>query len=293
MESIPVLIISGQARYVTTVRGMGLKLRSTGIQEYDIVKSAAPMTKYAVMIEKKEDVRYCTEKALYLMKSGRRGPVWLDVPLDVQGAMIDPDTLRGYDPEENPEERIKELDHTLIGTVADRLREAKRPVLFGGFGVRASGAVMKFRELASLLGIPVLTGMSSVDLVAKHRYMEPKKGVYDIAFLNTWGNNRNLDTYIGFFDDMLWEAVYAASLAPSYLNRQAYGFLLRDGEISLVKRPDLYNTDLDGDLSLGIVLLHFTAVAENWSGKLNWRFGYDAARLNLPEGHQVMATCSL
>ena len=165
MESIPVLIISGQARYVTTVRGMGLKLRSTGIQEYDIVKSAAPMTKYAVMIEKKEDVRYCTEKALYLMKSGRRGPVWLDVPLDVQGAMIDPDTLRGYDPEENPEERIKELDHTLIGTVADRLREAKRPVLFGGFGVRASGAVMKFRELASLLGIPVLTGMSSVDLV--------------------------------------------------------------------------------------------------------------------------------
>ncbi|MDO5702037.1 MAG: thiamine pyrophosphate-binding protein [Lachnospiraceae bacterium] len=165
MESIPVLIISGQARYATTVRGMGLNLRSAGIQEYDITKSAAPMTKYAVMIEKAEDVRYHLERALHLMMSGRRGPVWLDVPLNVQAARIDPDELEGYDPLEDPGEIIPAYDSSLTDSILGKLRKAQRPVLFGGFGVRAAGAVDEFRELALLLGIPVLTGMSSVDLV--------------------------------------------------------------------------------------------------------------------------------
>ena len=138
-----------------------------------------------------------------------------------------------------------------------------------------------------------IRSMSNVDLVAKHRYMEPKRSVEDMVFLDSWGNSHGLDKYLGFFDDMLWESIYAASLAPSYLNRQAYGFLLRDGEISLVERPDRYNVKIDGDLSLGIVLLHFSAVAENLAGKLSWRFGEDAARLELPEGHKVIATCAV
>ena len=138
-----------------------------------------------------------------------------------------------------------------------------------------------------------IRSMSDVDMVAKHRYMEPKRSVNDMAFLDTWGNGDGLDRYIGFFDDTLWEALYAAALSPSYLNRQAYGFLLKDGTVSLVSRPDIYNTDLDGDLSLGIVLLHFTAVAEELAGKLNWRFGADAEAVSLPEGHKVIASCSL
>lgn len=135
--------------------------------------------------------------------------------------------------------------------------------------------------------------MSNVDLVAKHRYMEPKRSVQDLAFLNTWGNSHGLDTFIGFFDEMLWEALYAASLAPSYLNRQAYGFVLHDGSISLVARPDAYNTRIDGDLSLGIVLHHFSAVAEIWAGKLSWRFGDAAGKLELPEGHRLIANSTL
>ena len=138
-----------------------------------------------------------------------------------------------------------------------------------------------------------ILSMSNVDLVAKHRYVEPKRSVYDMAFLNTWGNTHNLDSYIGFFDDMLWEALYAASLSPSYLNRQAYGFVLHDGKVSLVRRPDAYNTLRDGELSLGIVLHHFASVAEKWAGKLTWRFGEGAARLALPEGHAVVATTAL
>ena len=138
-----------------------------------------------------------------------------------------------------------------------------------------------------------IKSMSNVDLVAKHRYVEPKRSVHDMVFLNTWGNTHKLNEYIGFFDDMLWEAFYAASLSPSYLNRQAYGFVIHDGKVSLVSRPDAYTTDVDGGLSLGIVLLHFTAVAENWAGKLRWQFGTNAVPLPLPEGHQLIASCVL
>ena len=138
-----------------------------------------------------------------------------------------------------------------------------------------------------------LRSMSDVDIKAKYRYMEPKRSVSDMAFVNTWGNNRDLDRYIGFFDDMLWEALFAASLAPSYLNRQAYGFLLHDGAVSLVARPDSYNTRIDGDLSLGAVLLHFSAVAENWSGKLHWVFDGSAEGLQLPADHALIATAAL
>ena len=135
-----------------------------------------------------------------------------------------------------------------------------------------------------------IRSMSNVDVVAKHRYMEPKHSVYEMTFLSKWGNTRNLTSYIGFFDDMLWEALYAASLSPSYLNRQAYGFVLHDNYITLVSTPDEYNTDIDRDLSLGIVLHHFSSVAKDWAGEMQWRFGADAAKLELPEGHKAVAT---
>lgn len=138
-----------------------------------------------------------------------------------------------------------------------------------------------------------ILSMSNIDIQAKRRYTEPKRSIYDMVFLNTWGNTRNLDDHIGFFDNMLWESFHAASLSPSYLNRQAYGFVIHDGNLSLVSRPDAYNTETDGNLSLGIVLLHFTATAADWAGNLHWQFGKEAAALSLPEGHQVVATCVL
>lgn len=138
-----------------------------------------------------------------------------------------------------------------------------------------------------------IRSMSNVDIRAKRHAVEPKRSIYDMVFLNSWGNVHRLDDYIGFFDDMLWEAFHAASLSPSYLNRQAYGFVLHDGFVTLVRRPDGYTTDLDGQLSLGIVLLHFTAVASGWAGELKWKFGTGAAKLTLPEGHEVVASCML
>ena len=138
-----------------------------------------------------------------------------------------------------------------------------------------------------------IESMSNVDIQAKRQYFEPKRSISDMVFLNTWGNTGKVNEHIGFFDDMLWESFRAASLAPSYLNRQAYGFVLHDGCVTLVRRSDEYTTEADGALSLGIVLLHFSAVAEGWAGKLNWRFDADGSDLGLPEGFEAVATCAL
>ena len=138
-----------------------------------------------------------------------------------------------------------------------------------------------------------ILSMSNVDINAKRHYVEPKRNVRDMAFLDSWGKTHGLDRTIGFFDDMLWEALYAASLAPSYLNRQAYGFVIHDGFVSLVRRPDEYDNDLDGMLSLGAALLHFSAVAASWSGNLHWNFGEEMPALPLPEGYMQIASCVL
>lgn len=138
-----------------------------------------------------------------------------------------------------------------------------------------------------------ILSMSNVDIIAKRHYTEPKRCVEDMVFLNTWGNAKGVSDYIGFFDDVLWESFYAASLAPSYLNRQAYGFVIHDGFVTLVERPDVYNTELDGKLSLGIVMLHFSAVAEDWMGRVHWQFGEQAGKLSLPQGYRVVASCAL
>ena len=151
-----------------------------------------------------------------------------------------------------------------------------------GYGVKA----------AKRLQLNILS-MSNVDISAKRQYFEPKRSIYDLVFLNTWGNRQGLDEAIGFYDDLLWEAFYAASQSPSYLNRQAYGFVIHDGGISLVRRPDAYTGEIDGKLNLGIALLHFTAVAAQWAGKIQWVFGDKADGLQLPEGHQVIASCKL
>lgn len=138
-----------------------------------------------------------------------------------------------------------------------------------------------------------ILSMSKVDISAQRQYFAPKHGLHDMVFMNTWGNCEGVDEYIGFYDDMLWEAFYAAAQSPSYLNRQPYGFIIHDGQITLVKAPDSYTDEIDGKLGLGIVLLHFTSTASQWAGKIKWSFGTDAAKLQLPEGYETVASCKV
>ncbi|MBQ7371330.1 MAG: thiamine pyrophosphate-binding protein, partial [Blautia sp.] len=169
MDSIPMLIISGQARYATTVRASGLKLRSMGVQECDIVPVVRPITKYAEMVTDPLTIRFHLEQALYQAVHGRKGPVWLDIPLDVQGAVIETEEL--ITEEVAASDPIPEISDAVIRETLERIRKSERPVLFAGNGIRLAGAIEDFHRLVDLLGVPVITGACSVDaLKADHPY---------------------------------------------------------------------------------------------------------------------------
>jgi acetolactate synthase-1/2/3 large subunit len=165
-DSIPMLVISGQVRYDTTVAGVGLPLRQMGDQEYDIVKSVQHMTKYAVMITDPNDIKYELQKALYFASKGRPGPVWLDIPLNIQGAMVDETTLRAYDFPAAETQAAPPISAAVITELLTKIRQAERPVLMVGTGVRLSGAYDDFLKCVDLLGIPVATAFNAHDLLA-------------------------------------------------------------------------------------------------------------------------------
>ncbi len=165
VDSIAMLVISGQVKWETTVRSTGLPLRQYGDQELDIEELVRPVTKYCVMVTDPETIKYHLEKALYLATSGRPGPCWLDIPLNVQGAQIDPETLRGFDPAEL-DEPWKRTDLAAVSSaILEKIAAAKRPVIFAGGGVRLSGQHKAFISLVDKLGIPVVTGWNAHDVL--------------------------------------------------------------------------------------------------------------------------------
>ena len=165
VDSIGMMVISGQVKWETTVRSTGLPLRQYGDQELDIEELVRPVTKYTVMVTEPDSIRYHLEKALYLATSGRPGPVWLDIPLNVQAAQIDPDTLVGFDPVELIEP-WKSTDLVAASkAIFDKIANAKRPVVFAGSGVRLSGQHKAFIKLVEKLGIPVVTGWNAHDAI--------------------------------------------------------------------------------------------------------------------------------
>lgn len=170
LDSIPMFVLSGQVRYDTTARYAsrymdGLSLRSVGDQEYDIIKSVEPMTKYAVMIEDPLQIRYALEKAWYLATTGRPGPVWIDIPVDFQGISIETETLVGYDIAEANCMFPPKVTRETISAVLDEVRKAKRPVIYAGGGIRLSGGYKSFRKMIEKLGVPVVTYWNSIDLI--------------------------------------------------------------------------------------------------------------------------------
>ena len=166
LDSIPMLVLSGQVRYDTSARGMGLALRAAGDQEFDITRAVACMTKYCEMIEDPLRIRYALEKAFYLATHGRPGPCWIDIPLNFQGCTVETDDLIPYDPAEDAGTLPPAVSEETVAEVLRRLRLAKRPVLYAGNGIRLSGAFPLFEGLVSRLNVPVVTGWDSIDLIA-------------------------------------------------------------------------------------------------------------------------------
>ncbi len=165
LDSIPMFIVSGQVKKETTVWSTKVHLRQLGDQEYNIISSVAPMTKYAHMIVEPSEIRYCLEKMFYLATNGRKGPVWLDIPLDVQAAVIETEELRGFDINELGKQENPVYDKKQTRVIVQKLQEAKRPVILCGTGIRLSGAYPQFLEVVEKLNIPVVTGFNALDLM--------------------------------------------------------------------------------------------------------------------------------
>ena len=192
LDSIPMLIISGQVRYDNTARWAeeqnGTHLRAMGDQEFDITKSIDCMTKYSEMLTDPYRVRYALEKCIYLSQTGRPGPCWLDIPVDIQGKFIETDELIGFDPadyaaggdgweKENAhripadadttkrEAAVPPVDPQQVQTILEKIRASRRPIFYTGNGIRIAGAESLFLEVAHRLGIPVVVGWNGPDII--------------------------------------------------------------------------------------------------------------------------------
>jgi len=165
LDSIPTLTISGQVR--TDISAEGTKLRQLGDQELNIIDIIKPITKYAVIVKNPMEVLYHLEKATYLAKSQRPGPVWLDIPLDVQGAFIDPSKLIRFNLKEarSYSKVSRKILKSLVSKTISKLKQSQRPVLYAGNGIRLAGAADSFLKLVDLLKIPVLTSYAGYDLI--------------------------------------------------------------------------------------------------------------------------------
>ncbi len=160
IESTPVFVVSGQVKRADMINGQGI--RQQGMQELDIVSVVKPITKYAALVDDPQMIRYHLEKALYEATHGRKGPVWLDIPLDVQATMIDEEKLIGY----QPPVPVKNsgLERQVLHVI-EKLNQAERPVLMVGNGIRLAGAVEELDALYEALNIPVLTTWNGIDLI--------------------------------------------------------------------------------------------------------------------------------
>ncbi|MBO6119860.1 MAG: thiamine pyrophosphate-binding protein [Lachnospiraceae bacterium] len=174
LDSLPMIVVSGQVRYDTTLvyakKYDNANLRSLGDQEFNIVKTVETMTKYSVMIEDPNDIKFHLERALYLSTHGRMGPVWIDIPVDFQATIIDTDKLRTYygtDENKNDisQNEFCDFDEKKINEVLNILRKAKRPIIYAGYGIRLSGAYEVFKRVINKIKVPVVTYWNAIDLI--------------------------------------------------------------------------------------------------------------------------------
>lgn len=164
LDSVPLLVISGQVKRADLVGDTGVRQR--GPQEVNIVEIVKSVTKYAVTVMDAADIRFHMEKAAHMAMTGRGGPVWIDIPLDVQASMIDPASLRGFTPAEEAADRGSNLQ-AQVEAVVDLIVAAKRPLIMAGHGIHLSpNGEALFQELYELLNVPVVTTWTAMDLIA-------------------------------------------------------------------------------------------------------------------------------
>jgi acetolactate synthase-1/2/3 large subunit len=194
IDSIPIIFISGQVTMDTLLRGTGL--RQFGIQEADIINIVKPITKYAVTITDASTIKYHLQKAIHLATAGRPGPVWIDVPLDIQSKLINPDELKSFDfPEKT--KKVGDIKED-ISKIIKWLKNARRPVLISGYGIHLAKAENEFLKLVKRMKIPVVSSWTSSDLIpSDHKYYVGRSGIMGDRASNFAVQNADLLIIIG------------------------------------------------------------------------------------------------
>ncbi|MCT7554542.1 thiamine pyrophosphate-binding protein [Aliarcobacter butzleri] len=238
VDSIPTLTISGQVKFQTTIASQPeINLRQLGDQEVNIIDLVKPITKYAIMITDKNSIKYHLKKAVYECKNGRPGPVWLDIPLDIQGALIDENDLNDFEIPEKIEHNLK------IKEVIESLRNAERPVFIVGNGVTLSGANEDFLQLIEKLKIPVISTFARYDIVKNdHKLFFGRFGTIGNRMANFTVQNSDLIISIGARLN-----IRAISYNWEYFGRESKKIMVDIDEAELNKHTLSINLKIQSD----------------------------------------------
>jgi len=274
IESVPLLVVSGQVKRADRLGDSGV--RQMGVQEVDIVALVRPITKYAVTVDDPLQVRYQMEKALALARTGRQGPVWLDVPLDVQASLIHPDALPPYIPDMQP--ASPQAEGGQIARLFELLDHAERPLILAGHGIRLAGAADNFKRLYEALAVPVATTWNAMDLIPHgHPLSVGKPGAVALRAPNFAVQNCDLLIAIGCRLDKVLTAYN-----PSGFARAAKKVVVDVDAHELAKPGLAIDLPIEADAGATIAALLAQAAAHSrnradWLGRCqDWKRRYPA-----------------
>jgi len=270
LDSTPCLFVSGQVKRTDRIYradGTPTGVRQMGVQEVDITAIVSPITKYAVTITEPESIRYHLEKAVFLAQTGRPGPVWIDIPLDVQAIQIDQDSLYAFDPAELAVTLPPAVDDGQVSAVIAALNKAERPMLLIGNGIRLSRSEAELAELIQALDIPVETTWLAIDMIAQdHPLFVGRPGVIAQRGANFAVQNCDFLLAIGARLDRV-----VTGFAPERFARCAYKVMVDIDQPELDKMEGSVDLPIRADAGdfIRALLEHRGAVQAR--GRIDWK----------------------
>lgn len=254
-DSVPVLYLSGQVKFETTIYACPevKGLRQLGDQEVDIIKIVSPITKFAQMITDANDVKYVLQKAIYEATNGRPGPVWLDVPMNIQGALVDETKLKEFVAPEHLISNEHQLNEQ-IQEIVTRLKTAERPVILAGHGIRIAGGINELHQLLNNTEIPVVTTFNGIDIIDEdHKNYIGRFGTLGNRAGNFTVQNSDLLITIGTRNN-----IRQVSYNWEFFAREAYKVVVDIDEAELNKPTVKPNLAICADAKAFLKLLNST-----------------------------------
>jgi acetolactate synthase-1/2/3 large subunit len=287
-DSVPVLYLSGQVKFETTIHACPdvIGLRQLGDQEVDIIKIVSPITKFAHMVTDANDIKYYLQKAIYAATTGRPGPTWLDIPMNIQGALVHESELKSFEIPKVIENSKSNLSNQ-IKLVAEKLKTAKRPVILAGHGVRISNAINELHTLLNNCDIPVVTTFNGIDIIDDdHKNYIGRFGTLGNRAGNFTVQNADVLITIGTRNN-----IRQVSYNWEFFAREAYKIIVDIDEAELLKPTVKADLPICSDAKAFIVELTNelnTSISDQHKEWLNWakerKSKYSSV---LPEYHTV------